>query len=162
MKVACSSKILLQLLSSCINKSYSSIRLSNSIFNNLFLFSRFILFFILLLLNTKFKIEKQESRHETTIEFYRKELQKRSKLFENKQFLALESNKKIQKLENQLEEERQLNYSFDTSTNDRQNVDAQEATYTTDSVNINKHQEEEKEADIQHKDISESKSGESM
>ena len=107
------------------------------------------------------QIEKQESRHEITIEFYRKELQERSKLLENQQVLALESNKKIQKLENQLEEERHLNYSFDTSTNDRQNVDAQEATYTTDSVNINQHQEEEKEAEIQHKDIDESKSDES-
>ena len=104
------------------------------------------------------QIEKQESRHETTIEFYRKELQERSKLLENQQVLALESNKKIQKLENQLEEERHLNYSFDTSTNDRQNVDAQEATYTTDPVNINQHQEETKEAEIQYKDISESQS----
>ncbi|WP_193014113.1 DUF536 domain-containing protein [Staphylococcus equorum] len=107
------------------------------------------------------QIEKQESRHETTIEFYRKELKERSKLLENQQVLALESNKKIQKLENQLEEERHLNYSFDTSTNDRQNVDAQEATYTTDSVNINQHQEEDKEAEIQHKDMSESQSDES-
>lgn len=107
------------------------------------------------------QIEKQESRHETTIEFYRKELQERSKLLENQQVLALESNKKIQKLENQLEEERHLNYSFDASTNDRQNVDAQETTYTTDSVNINQRQEDEKEAEIQHKDISESQSDES-
>ena len=107
------------------------------------------------------QIEKQESRHETTIEFYRKELQERSKLLENQQVLALESNKKIQKLENQLEEERHLNYSFDTSTNDRQNVDAQETTYTTDPVNINQHQEETKEAEIQYKDISESQSDES-
>ncbi|KRG11340.1 DUF536 domain-containing protein [Staphylococcus sp. NAM3COL9] len=84
-----------------------------------------------------------------------------NRLLENQQVLALESNKKIQKLENQLEEERRLNYSFDTSTNDRQNVDAQEATYTTDSVNINQHQEEDKEAEIQHKDISESQSDES-
>ncbi|MCA2501303.1 DUF536 domain-containing protein [Staphylococcus xylosus] len=110
-------------------------------------------------LNDQF--EKQESRHETTIEFYRKELQERSKLLENQQILALESNKKIQKLENQLEEERHLNYSFDTSSNDRQNVDAQEATYATDSVNINQHQEEEKEAEVQHKDISERQSDES-
>lgn len=106
------------------------------------------------------QIEKQESRHETTIEFYRKELQERSKLLENQQVLALESNKKIQKLENQLEEERQLNYSFDTSTNDRQNVDAQEATYTNEHVNINHHQEEDKETEVQHKDISESQSDE--
>lgn len=106
------------------------------------------------------QIEKQENRHETTIEFYRKELQERSKLLENQQVLALESNKKIQKLENQLEEERHLNYSFDTSSNDRQNVDAQEATYATDSVNINQHQEEEKETEIQHNDILESQSNE--
>lgn len=106
------------------------------------------------------QIEKQESRHETTIEFYRKELQERSKLLENQQVLALESNKKIQKLENQLEEERQLNYSFDTSTNDRKNVDAKEATYTTDSVNINQHQEEENKTEVRHKDISENQSDE--
>ncbi|WP_210133518.1 DUF536 domain-containing protein [Staphylococcus sp. GDY8P199P] len=106
------------------------------------------------------QIEKQESRHEITIEFYRKELQERSKLLENQQVLALESNKKIKKLEDQLEEERQLNYSFDTSTNDRQNIDAQEATYTTDPVNINQHQEEKKETEIQHNDISESQSNE--
>ena len=81
-----------------------------------------------------------------------------NRLLENQQVLALESNKKIQKLENQLEEERHLNYSFDTSTNDRQNVDAQEATYATDPVNINQHQEETKEAEIQYKDISESQS----
>ena len=81
-----------------------------------------------------------------------------NRLLENQQVLALESNKKIQKLENQLEEEIHLNYSFDTSTNDRQNVDAQEATYATDPVNINQHQEETKEAEIQYKDISESQS----
>ena len=84
-----------------------------------------------------------------------------NRLLENQQVLALESNKKIQKLENQLEEERHLNYSFDTSINDRQNVDAQEATYTTDSVNINQYQEDDKEAEIQHKDMSESQSDES-
>ena len=43
-----------------------------------------------------------------TVEFYRKELQERSKLLENQQILALESNKNS-KLESQLEEERQLN-----------------------------------------------------
>ena len=101
------------------------------------------------------KIEKQESRHETTIEFYRKELQERSKLLENQQILALESNKKIQKLENQLEEERQLNYSFDKSTNDRENVDVQEASYTSDSVNTDQYQKEEKKPEVQPKDITE-------
>ncbi len=107
------------------------------------------------------QIEKQESRHETTIEFYRKELQERSKLLENQQVLALESNKKIQKLENQLEKEKHLNYPFDTSTNTRQNVDAQEKTYTTNPVNINRDQEETKETEIQYKDISGSQSDES-
>ncbi|HCY7705601.1 TPA: DUF536 domain-containing protein [Staphylococcus aureus] len=107
------------------------------------------------------QIEKQESRHETTIEFYRKELQERSKLLENQQVLALESNKKIQKLENQLEKEKHLNYPFDTSTNARQNVDEQEKTYTTSPVNINRDQEETKETEIQYKDISGSQSDES-
>ncbi|WP_234726377.1 DUF536 domain-containing protein [Staphylococcus aureus] len=107
------------------------------------------------------QIEKQESRHETTIEFYRKELQERSKLLENQQVLALESNKKIQKLENQLEKEKHLNYPFDTSTNTRQNVDAQEKTYTTNPVNINRDQKETKETEIQYKDISGSQSDES-
>ncbi|MFO8299802.1 DUF536 domain-containing protein [Staphylococcus aureus] len=107
------------------------------------------------------QIEKQESRHETTIEFYRKELQERSKLLENQQVLALESNKKIQKLENQLEKEKHLNYPFDTSTNARQNVDAQEKTYTTSPVNINRDQEETQETEIQYKDISGSQSDES-
>lgn len=79
-----------------------------------------------------------------------------NRLLENQQILTLESNKKIQKLENQLEEERHLNYSFDTSNNDRQNVDAQEATYTADSININQHQK--KEIDPQREGISENQS----
>ena len=110
------------------------------------------------------QIEKQESRHETTIEFYRKELQERSKLLENQQVLALESNKKIQKLENQLEEERQLNYSFDTATNDRQNVNMQEATFTEEDQNMNQQQEENQpsETEIEHKYIPEEKKGESI
>ncbi|RXZ29454.1 DUF536 domain-containing protein [Staphylococcus sp. SNAZ 59] len=98
------------------------------------------------------QIEKQESRHNTTIEFYRKELQERSKLLENQQILALESNKKIQKLENQLEEERQLNYSFDPSTNDRQNANMQEAKFTEEVKNVNQPQESQTAAeDIEDK-----------
>ena len=85
-----------------------------------------------------------------------------NRLLENQQVLALESNKKIQKLENQLEEERQLNYSFDTSTNERQSVDEQETTYTMDSVNMNQYQEKAKEAKIQYSDIPESKNDESI
>ena len=107
------------------------------------------------------QIEKQESRHETTIEFYRKELQERSKLLENQQVLALESNKKIQKLENQLEEERQLNYSFDTSVNDRQNVNSQEATFTEESKDINQEEEDEQPTEVQHKDVAEEKKDDS-
>lgn len=94
------------------------------------------------------QIEKQENRHETTIEFYRKELQERSKLLENQQVLALESNKKIQKLENQLEEERQLNYSFDPSTNDRQNVNEQEAKLTEEVKNVNQQYENQTAEDV--------------
>ncbi|HDT6608271.1 TPA: DUF536 domain-containing protein [Staphylococcus aureus] len=93
------------------------------------------------------QIERQESRHETTVEFYRKELQERSKLLENQQVLALESNKKIQKLENQLEEERQLNYSFDKVTNDRENINAQEADFTEEPKNTNQQQEENQTTD---------------
>ena len=55
---------------------------------------------------------------------------------DNQQILALESNKKIQKLENQLEETH-LNYSFDTATNYRQSVNPQEKTFTEESQNIN-------------------------
>ncbi|MDW4100676.1 DUF536 domain-containing protein [Staphylococcus saprophyticus] len=103
------------------------------------------------------QIEKQESRHETTIEFYRKELQERSKLLENQQVLALESNKKIKKLEDQLEEERRLNYSFDTSVNERQNVNVQEATFTGESKDTDQQQEWEQPTEVQHKDIPEEK-----
>lgn len=93
------------------------------------------------------QLEKQEKRHETTIEFYRKELQERSKLLENQQVLALESNKKIQKLENRLEEERQPNYYFDSSTNDRQNVNAQEAQFTEEGRDFSQQKENQIEAE---------------
>ena len=108
------------------------------------------------------QIEKQESRHETTIEFYRKELQERSKLLENQQVLALESNKKIKKLEDQLEEERRLNYSFDTYVNERQNVNVQEATFTGDSKDTDQQQEWEQPTEVQHKDIPEEKENENL
>lgn len=108
------------------------------------------------------QIEKQESRHETTIEFYRKELQERSKLLENQQVLALESNKKIKKLEDQLEEERRLNYSFDTSVNERQNVNVQEATFTGESKDTDQQQEWEQPTEMQHKDIPEEKENENL
>ena len=86
------------------------------------------------------QLEKQEKRHETTIEFYRKELQERSKLLENQQVLALESNKKIQRLESELEEERQLNYS----ANKRQDIEVQETMDNMDSINSNSDNQKEK------------------
>ena len=86
------------------------------------------------------QLEKQEKRHETTIEFYRKELQERSKLLENQQVLALESNKKIQRLESELEEERQINYS----ANKRQDFEVQETMDNTDSIKIDSDNQEEK------------------
>ncbi|WP_436868551.1 DUF536 domain-containing protein [Staphylococcus equorum] len=79
-----------------------------------------------------------------------------NRLLENQQVLALESNKKIQKLENQLEEERQLNYSFDTSVNDRQNVNVQESTFTEESNGINQQQDdiaEEKKDDNTNEEV---------
>ena len=63
-------------------------------------------------------------------------------------------------MEHQLEEERQLSYSFDKSTNDRENFDVQEASYTSDSVNTDQYQKEEKKPEVQPKDISESQQDE--
>lgn len=85
-----------------------------------------------------------------------------NRLLENQQILALESNKKIQKLENQLEEERQLNYSFDTSSNDRQNVKAQEAKFTEETKDFNQQPEKEQSIEVQHKDIPEEKENENL
>ncbi|SCT42832.1 DUF536 domain-containing protein [Staphylococcus caeli] len=78
-----------------------------------------------------------------------------NRLLENQQVLALESNKKIKKLEDQLEEERRLNYSFDTSVNERQNVNVQEATFTGESKDTDQQQEWEQPTEVQHKDIPE-------
>lgn len=72
---------------------------------------------------------------------------------ENQQILALESNKKIQKLESQLEEERQLNYSFDTVANTKQNINPQEATFTEESKNTNQQQKKRQPTEINHKNI---------
>ena len=108
------------------------------------------------------QLEKQEKRHETTIEFYRKELQERSKLLENQQVLALESNKKIQKLESQLEEERQLNYSFDTATNNRQNINPKEATFTKEPQNANQQQKKSQPTEVNHKNIAKEKKDDSI
>ena len=80
-----------------------------------------------------------------------------NKLLENQQILALESNKKIKKLESQLEKERQLNYSFDTTPNNRQNINSQEATFTEESQNINQQQKKRPPTEVNHKDITEEK-----
>ncbi|WP_323703548.1 DUF536 domain-containing protein (plasmid) [Staphylococcus nepalensis] len=83
-----------------------------------------------------------------------------NRLLENQQILALESNKKIQKLENQLEEERQLNYSFDTPVNERQNLNVQEATFTGESKDTDQQQGDEQPAEKQYIDIPEEKEDE--
>ena len=77
-------------------------------------------------------------------------------MLENQQILALESNKNS-KLESQLEEERQLNYSFDTATNNRQNINPQEATFTEESQNINQQQTKRQPTEVNYKDIAEEK-----
>ncbi|KKI59183.1 DUF536 domain-containing protein [Staphylococcus haemolyticus] len=84
-----------------------------------------------------------------------------NRLLENQQVLALESNKKIQKLESQLEEERQLNYSFDTVTNNRQNINPQEATFTEESQNINQQQKKSQPTKVNHKNITKEKKNDS-
>ncbi|WP_210139618.1 DUF536 domain-containing protein [Staphylococcus sp. GDY8P120P] len=85
-----------------------------------------------------------------------------NRLLENQQILALESNKKIQKLENQLEEERQLNYSFDTPVNGRQNVNVQEATSTGESKDTDQQQGDEQSVEKQYRDIPEKKEDENL
>jgi acetolactate synthase regulatory subunit len=101
------------------------------------------------------QLEKQEKRHETTIEFYRKELQERSKLLENQQVLALESNKKkIQRLESELEEERQLNYS---ANNKRQDIEVQETMENMDSINNDSDSQKEKKMVSHFRDESKDK-----
>ncbi|QUX20068.1 DUF536 domain-containing protein (plasmid) [Staphylococcus haemolyticus] len=74
-----------------------------------------------------------------------------NRLLENQQVLALESNKKIQKLE------RQLNYSLDTATNARQNINSQKATFTEESQNINQQQKKSQPTEVNPKDIAEEK-----
>ncbi|WP_422785325.1 DUF536 domain-containing protein [Staphylococcus chromogenes] len=59
---------------------------------------------------------------------------------ENQQILALESNKKIQRLESALEEERQLNYS----AKKRQDIEVQETMGNTDSIKSDLDSQEEK------------------
>ncbi|MCG1432298.1 DUF536 domain-containing protein [Staphylococcus epidermidis] len=76
--------------------------------------------------------------------------------------VLLQSNKKIKKLEDQLEEERRLNYSFDTSVNERQNVNVQEATFTGESKDTDQQQEWEQPTEVQNKDIPEEKENENL
>lgn len=93
----------------------------------------------------------------------REQINTLNRLLENQQVLALESNKKIQKLESQLEEERQLNYFFDIETNDRQNINPQETTFTGESQNINQQQKKSQptEIELKYKDVSEEKKNDS-
>ncbi|PTK54267.1 DUF536 domain-containing protein [Staphylococcus haemolyticus] len=63
-----------------------------------------------------------------------------NRLLENQQVLALESNKKIQRLEAELEEERQLNYS----SNKRQDVEVQETVDNTGSIKTESDKQDEK------------------
>ena len=84
-----------------------------------------------------------------------------NKLLENQQILALESNKKIQKLESQLEE-RQLNYSFDTATNNRQNINPKEATFTKEPQNANQQQKKSQPTEVNHKNIAKEKKDDSI
>ena len=69
------------------------------------------------------------------------------------------SSETLKTKENQLEEERQLNYSFDTATNDRQNVYPQEANFTEESQNTYQQQKKSQpiETEVKHKDITEEK-----
>ncbi|MEB6046474.1 DUF536 domain-containing protein [Staphylococcus pseudoxylosus] len=106
-------------------------------------------------LYTQLDIYKEQSNRD------KEQINTLNRLLENQQILALESNKKIQKLENQLEEERQLNYSFDTSTNDRQNINAQKSTFTEDSKGTNQQQEDEQPKEVQYEDIDEEKKDDS-
>lgn len=62
-----------------------------------------------------------------------------NKLLENQQILALESNRKIQRLESELEE-RQLNYSSNIS----KDKEVQETNHNADSINIDSDKQEEK------------------
>lgn len=59
-----------------------------------------------------------------------------------------------------MEEERQLNYSLDKSTNDRKNFDVQEASYTSDSIKTDQYRKKEKNPEVQLKDISENQQDE--
>ncbi|MDU6032237.1 MAG: DUF536 domain-containing protein, partial [Peptoniphilus harei] len=53
--------------------------------------------------------------------------------------------------------------SFDTATNDRQNINPQEATFTEEPQNINQQQKKGQpiEAEVNHKDITEEKKDDS-
>ena len=63
-----------------------------------------------------------------------------NKLLENQQILALESNRKIQRLESELEEEKQLNYSAKKRTD----TEFKETKYNKNSINIDSDNQEGK------------------
>lgn len=54
-------------------------------------------------------------------------------------------------LENQLEEERQLSYSFGSSMNDKQNINAQEAKSTEEIKNVSQQHENQTTEDIENR-----------
>ena len=78
-----------------------------------------------------------------------KKNQNKTDYFDNEK--KVESNKKIQKLENQLEEERQLSYSFGSSMNDKQNINAQEAKLTEEVKNVSQQHESQTTEDIENR-----------
>ena len=70
-----------------------------------------------------------------------------NRLLENQQVLALESNKKIQKLESQLEEE---------------NINPKEATFTKELQNANQQQKKSQPTEVNHKNIAKEKKDDSI
>src|SRR5699024_4409111 len=71
---------------------------------------------------------------------YKEQIKKQKRIKEKQQKIKLENNKKNQKLENQLEEERKLNYTFDSATSDKQDrqiTKAQELILTKKYQNVN-------------------------
>lgn len=78
--------------------------------------------------NFKARSEKDNTYIETLTEQLKQQnnnVNTLNRLLENQQILALESNKKIKKLESELEEERQLNYSSDNAHKNQQSFDTE-------------------------------------
>jgi hypothetical protein len=85
-----------------------------------------------------------------------------NKLLENQQILALKAIKNSKTRKSIRRRKRQLNYSFlDTATNNRQNINPQEATFTEESQNINQQQTKRQPTEVNYKDIAEEKKNDS-